>query len=208
MSDFLNDEEVPPMPPLSMALIERVGEQVLEELEPAALHSPRGIDFAQWAEYGLQRYKICVSPARVEELGDRIGATDPVDHGDGITEILIEAVHYEELLAGGRQAHMARGTFLHEAGHAILHVPVMRRRIASNNSLLLNRRVRRDAIQAFRDPEWQAWALAGCIVAPRRTIVMAGTLDPRALATIYGMSVSFMRAHLRRLKLQGGEPMM
>jgi len=200
---FLNDEEVPPMPPLSMAIIESVAEQVLEELEPEALQHPTKVDFAHWAEYRLQRYKICVSPASVQELGDRKGATDPTDNGDGITDILMEVSHYDQLLAGGRQAHMARATLVHELGHAILHVPVMRTRIAADgdNPMLLSRRVRRDRIPAYRDPEWQAWALGGCIVAPRRTIVTAGTLDPVVLAGTYGVSTEFMINHLKRLKL-------
>ena len=189
------------MPPLSMAIIEGVGDQVLEELQPEALERPMRIDFAHWAEYHLQQYRIVVSPASVHELGTRKGVTDPRDHGDGITEILIEETHYDELVAGGRQAHMARATLVHEIGHAILHVPVMRKRIPSNNPLLLNRRVRRDAIPAYRDPEWQAWALAGCIMAPRRTILSVGTLDPHELAAMYGASADFMRTHLKRLKL-------
>jgi hypothetical protein len=77
--------------------------------------------------------------------------------------------------------------------------------LGSANPNLLNRRVRRDAIKAFLDPEWQAWALAGAIVAPRRTITLVGNLDPCVLAEVYGMSVDFMRSHLKRLKLlQGG----
>src|SRR5262245_32115959 len=101
------------MPPLSMAIIENFGEQILEELHPGALQAPTRLDLAEWAEYRLQQYNIFVSPASALELGDRVGATDPTDNGDGAINILIEEGHYDELIAGGRQANMARGTLGH-----------------------------------------------------------------------------------------------
>jgi hypothetical protein len=203
LSNFLNDEEVPPVPPLSMSAIEDVGEQLLEELVPAALREPTSIDLADWAEHKLGQYGIFVYPASSLELRDRLGATDPSDHhGDGSIQILIEEEHYDSLLGGGRVAHRARGTVLHELGHCVLHVPVVRERMKSPHSAaLLSRRVRRDSIPPFKDPEWQAWALGGCIVAPRRTILMTSTVDPLELGEIFGISTAFMKAHLTRLRL-------
>jgi hypothetical protein len=193
------------MPAISMALIEDIGEQTLEIIQPEALREPTRIDFAEWAEHRLGDFKIFVSPASVQEMRGRLGVTDPTDRGDGVIEILMEASHYDDLLRGGRRAHQARGTVVHEVGHTILHVPVMRRRIIAGNTALLNRKVRRDAIKPYRDPEWQAWALGGVIAAPRRTILQAGTLDPDDLAEIFGMSSRFMELHLERLRLRRRE---
>lgn len=203
MSTFLNDEEVPPMPPLSMRAIEGIAEGLLAEIEPSALLQPTRLDLARWADQTLMEYGICVTPASARELGDRLAATDPTDRY-GTTDILMERFHFDELMAGGRASNRARGTLVHELGHVVLHVPEVRERIRSPNRLLLSRLVRRDQLPPFRDPEWQAWALGGCIVAPRATIEMTGSRDVRMLAHIFGVSTAFMENHLRRLRI-GGE---
>jgi Zn-dependent peptidase ImmA (M78 family) len=86
--------------------------------------------------------------------------------------------------------------------HAVLHVPVVRRRLASPHRDLLLARVRRGSIPAYRDPEWQAWALAGCILMPRRTVKMLPDRSLSSLAHIYGVSEEFAQSHLRRLKVE------
>lgn len=201
MSNFLNDEQVPPVKPLSTAMLEDIANEVLAELLPEALFRPTAIDIAEWADTKLEKYGISVAPATANELGPRLGATDPVDAGDGITQILLEADHYDTLFSPGRQANRARATLLHELSHSILHVPLFRRRMKTPDGakILLSRMVRRDTLQAFRDPEWQAWTLAGCIAAPRCAIDLTGTRDPATLADIFRMSPAFMESHLKRL---------
>ena len=206
MGTFLNDEEVPPMPAVSIASLERLGQELLSELFPAALLTPAAIDVLDLADHKLQRYDIHVVPVDAAELPGRHAATDPVDRGRGI-EILVEQELFDGLVRPGRAGNMARGTVLHEVGHAILHVPVVRAQIRATRhvpELALNRMVRRDSIPPYRDPEWQAWTLAGCIAAPRAMIEMTGTLDAAQLGDLFGISSKFMKAHLRRLKMLPG----
>ena len=40
-------------------------------------------------------------------------------------------------------------------------------------------------VPAFRDPEWQAWALAGSILMPRKTLTMLANRNPAAVADAY-----------------------
>lgn len=199
MTDFV--ENVPRMPPLAMSVIEHIGEQTLAELCPAALEKPIALDVLELAERVLPRYGINVTPASAVELGDRVGAT--LSQGQREIEILIDSNLWEELKVGGRIANRARATVLHEVGHAILHVPVIRRRMKSPVGQALNRRIDRNELLPYEDPEWQAWALAGCIAAPRKTIEMSAARTLDGVARVYGLSPSMVSSHLRRLKLLG-----
>jgi hypothetical protein len=61
-------------------------------------------------------------------------------------------------------------------------------------------RARRESIRPFEDPEWQAWTLAGCILAPLRTLRMIESRVPWTLAPVYGVSEKMMESHLRRVQ--------
>jgi hypothetical protein len=189
------------MPPMSMAMIEAVGDRTLELLCPDALARPVAIDFLRLVEWVLPKYGIFTYPANWEELGDRLGATDP--SGDREIYILLCEELWDQLIAGGRQANRARATVAHELAHAILHVPYLRRRMATAQGALLNR-VSRDSIRPFEDPEWQAWALAGCLVAPPKAISMLQDVSVSAVAATFGVSEGMAQAHLKRLKLHAG----
>lgn len=185
------------MPPMSMAAIETIGEIVVEEFFPEMFTSPKALDYISLVEEILPARGIHVVPASVDELVDCEAATPP--DGDGEINILIRDAHWRALHRGGRQANRARATLIHELAHAVLHVPVVRRRRLLEESEFTLRRVRRDAIPAYSDPEWQAWALAGCIVAPRRAIRMLPGTSINALPAIFGVSEDFIWSHLRRL---------
>ncbi len=52
---------------------------------------------------------------------------------------------------------------------------------------------------AFSDPEWQAWALAGAILMPRRTVAMLTDQSAHSVAATYHVSEKFAAVTLRRL---------
>jgi hypothetical protein len=203
MSILLN-EPVFEMPPISMARIENIGRGLLSLVQPDALTSAMPLDVLHTVEHVLPSLGIHVTPADPAELQDCEAATDP--SGTGPVEILVAEPVWDSLVAGGRKANRARTTVMHEVAHAVLHVPVVRRRNAKPDRDQLLRRVSRSQLAPYRDPEWQAFALAGCTLAPRSTLeplVMAGHYSD-SLAEIYGISSGMMSSHLRRLRLAEG----
>jgi Zn-dependent peptidase ImmA (M78 family) len=198
MSDLLH-ELVPRMPPLSMAVIEDLADKVRAELKIG--DGP--IDFIALIDHVLPDYGIFVYPASDFELKDMLGATIPED--ETTTTILIRKDLWHDLYVGGSQANMAKATLMHELSHAVLHVRVLRQRLrhVEAGTTTLNR-VRRGDIRAYEDPEWQAWALAGCMLAPRKavlSVISAGRRTVGGLARHFDVSEGMMRSHLKRLKL-------
>ncbi len=191
------DEEVFRMPPLSMATIEHIGEAVLETLFPQALARPTPIDCRHLVETSLPANNINVYPARAVELGAREALTQP--HEDGSIEILMTEEQFDALYQSGRASHRARATLLHEVGHAALHIPVIQKYRLGNRVALS--RTARSSLAAFEDPEWQAWALGGCVLAPRRTILMLTEPTPASLSEAFAISESMASSHLKRLKM-------
>lgn len=190
-------ELVPRMPPLSMRVLENIGTHVRSEFQTSdadALDVVALID--KLATFGIFFY-----PASALELEDRLGATLPVGEE---TQILLDSDLWEQLHEGGKRANMARATAIHELSHAVLHMQVLRRHLAKSADGVSLNRVQRNALKPYEDPEWQAWALAGCILAPRARIVAAlnageSTVDDLALH--FEVSPGLMQAHLKRLKL-------
>ncbi|KFA91739.1 hypothetical protein Q664_20125 [Archangium violaceum Cb vi76] len=193
------DDDTISMPPLNMATIESFGEAVLAEFFPEALKQPMPVDLLHLVDEVLPRYGIHVTPASAVEMGDNLGLTDP--SGTLSIDVLLLDDLWDQLLVGGPIANRARATVAHELGHCILHVPVIRKRRASPYGQHLLARVAREEVPAFKCAEWQAWALGGCILAPRRTINMVSNPTVAKLANIYQISISMMQQHLRRLRI-------
>ena len=127
MSTLLT-EPVFEMPPISTARIESLGLGLLSIIQPEALDTPMAVDVLRAVEHVLPPLGIHVTPADPAELRDCEAVTDP--SGTGPIEILVAEPVWDALLAGGRKANRARTTVMHEVGHAVLHVPVVRRRNA------------------------------------------------------------------------------
>lgn len=179
------------MPGLSMACVETLAETVLGVFQPSALVAPEPIDVAGWVDNILPRFGIHVLPAADDELRDCAAITYPT--GEAESEILVAEWIWHDL---AHDAHpvFARATVMHELGHAILHVPIMRT-IVDPQPLPESGAT----LPAFNDPEWQAWALAGAILMPRRTIAMLPDAAAQTVAAAYQVSEQFAAVHLRRL---------
>jgi hypothetical protein len=199
MSNLL-DELVFRVQPVSMAMLEWLGEQVLTVLTPGVLDRPMSLDVLRLVDHELQSHGIDVVPASSTELGPREAATDI--GSDGRIMILLNERQFDDLTSDGPAAYRSRATTIHELSHAILHMPAIRQwRQMRQTNYAFNRLRRRD-LRAYEDPEWQAWALAGCILMPRRTIMM---IEPRTLShlsRVYKVSEDMVRSHLRRLRIE------
>ena len=189
-------ETVIAMPPLSLACLELLGETVVATFQPEALITPQPIRVREWMDDLLPRFGVHVMPASYEELGDHVAVTYAA--GDSESEILVSAWIYENL-ADEERPHFARATVIHELGHAILHVPLLRHRGASSLDSPASIRVERKRLRSESDPEWQAWALAGAILMPRRTIAMLPEATRSSVADAFYVSEKFAAARLERL---------
>ena len=198
MSSFL-DEEVPPVRPLSITAIEELGRCFLDQLSPATLKKPQALDVLHLADRTLPQFGIHVCPASREEIGNRAGATDP--QGDGEICILVSEDVWDALEEPAPASHFARTTACHEIGHAVLHVPALRRRLLLKDALS---RIQRRNLRAYEDPEWQAWMFAGAILMPSVTLRMLQgqhkSLTPDLVGQTYEISDKMAQSHLRRLK--------
>ncbi len=198
MSSFL-DEEVPPVRPLGVAAIEELGRCFLDQLAPEALAKPGPLNVLDLVDTRLPQFGVHVCPATREEIGNRDGATDP--KGAEEINILVSESVWDALESPAPKSHYTRTTVCHEIGHAILHVPVLRRRLLLNDALA---RIQRIRLRAYEDPEWQAWAFAGAILMPSATLRMlqmqSNRLTPELVGQTFEVSTSMAHSHLRRLK--------
>lgn len=198
MSNLL-EEEVPPVNPLSVAAIEELGRCVLDQLAPEMLVTPQPLNVLDLVDTRLPQFGIHVCPATREEIGHRAGATDP--SGDNEITILVAESVWDALESPPPTSHYAKTTVCHELGHAILHVPVLRRRLLRDNVLA---RVQRGRLKPYEDPEWQAWTFAGAILMPSAALhllqAQGMTLTAELVSSVFEVSIEMARNHLRRLK--------
>jgi len=198
MSSFL-DEEVPPVNPLGIAAIEELGRCFLDQLAPEMLATPQPLNVLELVDTRLPKFGIHVCPASREEIGNRDGATDP--RGDEEITILVTEEVWEALESVAPKSYYARTTVCHEIGHAILHVPILRRRLLLSGALA---RTQRANLKAYEDPEWQAWAFAGTVLMPSVTLKMVQAeckqLTPEVVSSTFEVSAKMAQNHLRRLK--------
>jgi hypothetical protein len=191
------------MPPLRILDIERVSAEFSTLL---GLHDGGvlRIDWIPLIDFDLPKIGIhvyAVDPADID--GDE-GATDPA--GTGSIDVLLRQDIFDALHDPGPGGNRARATFPHELGHCVLHVGRLRKYRSHLRPDTLLRRVSRGSIPAYADPEWQAWTMAGCLVAPRELLQRLLHLTEDEIARRFGISVAFLQQHLRRLKLSARSP--
>lgn len=200
---ILMDEVVLPQPALSTRDIVEFANEVLAELYPDNLIMPTQFDIGHLIEVVCPRHGLNFEPTYEDELqwneacvivNGRVG--DPVT-------ILVHADIYDGMVKEDFRIRRARSTFLHEFSHLILHLNPTRRLLAqlNNDPIRLNRMVRiRREIPAYRDPEWQAWAMAGALAMPLSMLKEHQHLDREEFVGMFGVSRDFVDSHLNRLQ--------
>ncbi|MEM7211068.1 MAG: ImmA/IrrE family metallo-endopeptidase [Pseudomonadota bacterium] len=192
------------MPPLSTRVLVRLGENIVEQVCPGVLSAPMPFPVLDVFERVLPQFGIHTYPVCDAELPDEEAVTDHEGPEGSEITIRIREEFLDYLAAGGRRAHRARATLPHELGHAILHVPVMRRRLkhpVKARGLLQRHRV--GDIPAYEQSEWQAWMLGGSILMPISTLLRLDPLTDFAVADAFQVSLGLARAHLGRLERGG-----
>jgi hypothetical protein len=184
------------VPALSLRCIESLGETVVRQFQPSALETPEPIDVRDWVDRLLPAYRVHVMPASDDELGGRAAMTYPAGRDE--SEILMAEWMFNDLAIDPRP-HFARATVMHELAHAILHVPILRSLACASEHELALAHADAASVPAYSDPEWQAWALAGAILMPHRTIAMLEVQSARTLADTYIVSEKFAAVRLKRL---------
>lgn len=201
MTDWKNDF-VQRVRPLSMKQIERTATAALEMFAPSHLQEPGRLDVGHLVDYEFQKFGVHVSPGSYEELqgAGLEGYTDP--RGEEI-QILISEEQWSDLFDGGARANRPRATVIHELGHAVLHVPMYKELESLRKKkpqLVAARKDRRGDLKPYEDPEWQAWAFAGCFLVPRQTLVRVDGWPRTKIARTYGVSTKLLDYHIRRLR--------
>lgn len=201
-------EQVVPVPPQSKNSIEKYARDFLLEAAPEHLQRPGRLDLAHLIDNVLpfKENEIHVIPVDPDDPTDKlylnnVEAMTEIPLDGSATNILMREDQYDALYGGDDSLlNRARSTCAHELSHALLHVPFYQTLNMSHQQLCLARKPR-GQIQAFRDPEWQAWMLAGSLLAPRETIVQIRDMDLFSMSQVYGMSPIFLYKHLKRLGL-------
>ena len=194
------DELVPAVTPLSVWEIERRAEKFLEEYQEDMLRRPMPLDVAGLVDY-LPQHRISVSPASAEELGPQVEAIATWEQFPEI-EILMLEEQWRALFERGEQTHRAHATLPHELAHGVLHAEQLHISETGPKALAL-RVTKRSNLEAFRDPEWQAWTWAGFVLMPRRILVDLDCLEPEYVSEVYDVSPEMARYHLRLLRRNG-----
>lgn len=187
------------MPPVRISDLEELGTRFLEVFAPSVLSQPSPLNVLELVDSVLPSQGLKFYSASEVELAEEFGATDFSGPPDSEIIILLREQLFDDLEAPAPRSHFARVTAIHEASHGILHVPVLRRRIAAGHHL---QRLDARVLKVYEQSEWQAFCLAGTILAPRATIAMVEKPTVRKLSDIYEVSTDFMVRHLRRLKLE------
>lgn len=187
--------------PMSKSAIEATANDALNRLAPGTARRAVPLNVEQLVDYILPQQGIHFVPVSDDELPVMWAFAQCDGSADDEIEVLVKKTEWDNLFAGGRRSHHARGTFMHELGHAILHVNAIRRRRAVG--LGLPRQFRPSELKPYMNAEWQAWCFAGCMLAPRASIVAAGTLSVSELSDIFMTSTQLLALHLKRLGLVG-----
>lgn len=188
---------VPIADPLSGQQIENYANQIVNGYQPAALHTPQPFDIERFYEIELE----ILTGVRGEYRECPPGIYGYTDINEMVSVVAVR------LFDDPFQLPFQRSTTAHEACHAVLHARQFRRRkqwlkfVQNNQNLKL---FRRERIEPFRDPEWQAWRMAKALLIPRPslyTALRAGNRSVGELADLYQVNPAFVRSRLRDLRI-------
>jgi len=100
-----------------------------------------------------------------------------------------------------------RATVSHEVSHAICHYPYLNFFESFNvnaGSIGLMRIEKRKDIPAYKDPEWQAWEMAGSLLMPKTRVIQDINLgrDKYEIADIYNVNPAFAQQRIDSIRKQ------
>lgn len=190
---------VPKVQPLSRQAIEGIAEAFVARVSPSTLDGSKALPVEHIAEF---------------KLADLFGVQFHVDNlpsgvegrFEGQTLTLATEV-YNQLLRG---VPRSRFTVAHEIGHCAMHRRILQFLNSETNTKAVAL-YRRDTIESFRDPEWQANVFAGAVLMPIGAVKTIEAslphqfrrLLPDRLASRMGVSEEAARIRVRVLRDRG-----
>jgi Zn-dependent peptidase ImmA (M78 family) len=184
-------------PGMSGAEIETIATNILRRFQPDVLQGTAAFDIERFVDLHLE--DLTQVQPDYQDLPPGIhGMTDQ-------NRMRIQL----SLAESSRSKRFFRSTMAHETGHAILHVPVLRRykkeqvfeqKSTKNSTIEL---YRRKDLKPYEDPEWQAWRFARALMMPElviRSLVQNGR-NVRWIAEHFDVNIPFVESRLRDLKI-------
>lgn len=184
---------LPPAAPTSKRKLQSIGQSFLRQHQPERLSTPGMLDWDR-LEKSLARRGTHLYPAPITQPEEGLTYLH-----DGQIMITIWEHFYDALFEGGPDSVRANATAAHEVSHSVLHRGLLEldRQVPGG----LPRLDQRD-IPPCKCPEWQAFCLAGCILAPPHLLEgLRHDRDHARVGRLFGMSGGFMRNHRRRYSM-------
>lgn len=191
-----------PVPGQSYTSIDALAQGVLSSFQPEALAGEESVNiellFEQFVPLHLEeRYGVpfITEYTDLSSVGgpELLGFTDAKRGCAVVDSALVDSTSPIELRRG-------RSTIAHECGHCLVHVPVVRSflSVISRDEAQLFRMKRTD-LQAFVDPEWQAWAFARALLMPTQVVklLQSQRRSERYLADFFSVNPAFVRSRLK-----------
>ncbi len=185
--------------PLSRVAIERIAESFVAKVSPRTLTGEMQLPVHTIVEFKMPN--LFGVDFAVDDLPEGVEG-----RFEGNTLTLTTEV-YNQLLEGVARS---RFTVAHEIGHCALHREILQllNRAEQKGRVVL---YRRDTVESFRDPEWQANVFAGAALMPFGAVKSVEDalppkfrgLLPDRLASKMGVSVAAARIRVRVLKERG-----
>lgn len=192
---------VPVVPPLRTIQIESRAEDIIKRLYPDAWSGKTPVPVDHFFEIILP-----------ETLGIRTCYTNLEGFGvsaQGYTNSTSKVSMVDSRISDDSTKHgkrYFRSTVGHESGHCVLHVPLQSWQQSLQMAGVGMKR-ERSTMEAYEDPEWQAWKFCEAFCMPRHLMQKKvrdwGTTPTaiKALADFFDVNESFIRTRLRALKI-------
>lgn len=192
---------VPAARPRSKNEIEMVARKIILLSQPECLTSPVAFEIERFFDCDLEGLTGVQTDYRELPVGVH-GLTD--------CEAKISIISSKIADPKNKSARRFRNsTTAHETAHAILHVADFRRRreaikLINNGRDVGIKLYREEEIEAYRNPEWQAWQFAKSLLMPREMVryaVLKLGYNMRDLCETFDLHPAFVRVRLKELEL-------
>ncbi len=195
-------DKVPVVRPLSRVKIENLAMNILREFQPEALRGnfPQPVDVEAIFEIYIPS-QVDVETGYTDLcrlIGSEIlGYTNAAKKVSFVDSSLSDATDRATL-------RRFRATVGHEGGHCMLHVPLLQvfRSMSIKGDGLF--RANRTDIEAFRNPEWQAWEFARAIMMPKALVVdyHERRFTINEMSDQFDVNPAFLQVRLQTLKIK------
>lgn len=178
--------------------IDNIALNIIRRFQPEILDQPAPFDIERFFDCELERI-TGVEPDYRELPPGIYGYTDSDE---------MVSVMSIDLMEDHSQKYFCRSTMAHETSHSVIHVPEFRLKKAMLRSIhdkqhVSLRMYRAENVPVYKNPEWQAWRLAGALLMPEATIrpFFQEGLGIQEMSDIFEVNPAFVRSRLKALKL-------